>query len=68
MTPAKAIPPAERAEREMAYQLQFAWEMFKAGRRATEAEMDLRWQQIAGVAVSGPVHAETGERRRGTRR
>ena len=65
MTPADAIAPAELAEREMAYRLQFAREMFKAGRRAAEAETGRRWQQIAGAAVSGPAHAEIGERRWG---
>lgn len=56
MTPADAITPAELAEREMAYRLQFAREMFKAGRR---------WREIAGAAVSGPAHAEIEERRWG---
>jgi hypothetical protein len=44
MTPADAITPAELAEREMAYRLQFAREMFKAGRRAA-----------AGARSPGPL-------------
>lgn len=65
MTPAEAIEAAELAEAEGRYLKGVGRLMYEAGRRAAEAEMAARWDEIARAAIRGPSHAELEERRWG---
>ena len=64
MTPQEAIEAADLVEAETRYRLQFAREMYEAGRQAAEADMAARWARAA-AAVRGPAYAELEERRWG---
>jgi hypothetical protein len=48
VTPAEAIEAADLVEAEERYRRQVGREMYAAGRRDAEAEMDERWNRIAG--------------------
>jgi hypothetical protein len=58
VTPAEAIAAAELIEAETAYRLQLAREMYQAGRRDAEADMAVRWNEIARAATHGPSQAD----------
>jgi hypothetical protein len=65
MTPEEAIEAAELVERETAYRLQLAREMYQAGWAAAEADMARRWAALVRPVVTGISHAEHEQRRWG---
>jgi hypothetical protein len=58
MTPAEAIEAAELAEAETACRVQLCRDMYQAGYRQAEADMAVRWHEIAAAATQGPAHAD----------
>src|SRR5206468_4124684 len=61
--PEEAIEAAELVERETAYRLQLAREMYQAGWAAAEADMARRWAALVRPVVTGISHAELEQRR-----
>jgi hypothetical protein len=70
VTPREAIEAASNVEAEVRYRLQFAREMYEAGRQAgyrqAQAEEEARWRNAPKTRVpDGPAYAELEERRWG---